>query len=124
MLAVWVALVYLLWAIDTPEGAFVLTRGLLVTIMVLIAGRALNVWLDWILLRRPPDDAETEPGAEAESEPLPTLWVAGITAAPSSRPCLSPIRVDRPGLGRRCPGVAHRGRGPDGRHDRGPDLFP
>ena len=86
MLAVWVALVYLLWAIDTPEGAFVLTRGLLVTIMVLIAGRALNVWLDWILLRRPPDDAEAEPGGGSRERASPNALGRGHHCRPSRDP--------------------------------------
>ena len=69
-----------------------LTRGLLVTVMVLIAGRAVNVWLDWILLRRPAGGSRGASGPAGRAEPLPPLWVAGITAA-ARDPCWSPWRL-------------------------------
>ncbi|MGE3741878.1 MAG: mechanosensitive ion channel domain-containing protein, partial [Geminicoccaceae bacterium] len=81
ILALWVALVYLLWAIGSPEGARLLTSGLLVTILVLIVGRAINVWLDWLLVRQPAGAENSPAGSETEQEPLPTLTVAGITVA-------------------------------------------
>ena len=81
VLALWVALVYLLWAIGSPGGARFLTSGLLVTVLVLIIGRAINVWLDWLLVRRTAADDGGTAAGETEQEPLPTLTVAGITAA-------------------------------------------
>jgi small conductance mechanosensitive channel len=81
VLAGWVALVYLVWALGSAEGAQFLTRGLLVTVLVLIAARAINVWLDWTLVG---DAAEEKTGSEetqAEPEPLPARQVALITAA-------------------------------------------
>lgn len=81
VLAAWVALVYLLWAIGSPDGAMLLTRGMLATILVLVVGRAINVWLDWIIVRRPTGTEENAVNGDAEPEPLPTLLVAGITVA-------------------------------------------
>ena len=81
VLALWVALVYVLWAIGSPEGAIFLTRGLLVTVLVLIVGRAINVWLDWLLVRRPLGAEDNAAAGENEAEPPPTLTVAAITAA-------------------------------------------
>ena len=66
MLAVWVALVYLAWAIGSPDAAYLLTRGLLVSVLVLIAVRAVNVWLDWTMVRQPAPSAAAE-----ESAPSP-----------------------------------------------------
>ena len=80
VLAGWVALVYLVWAVGSPEAAFLLTRGFLVTAVALIAARAVNVWLDWTLIRHPePDPTATEESGVAP-EPLPALQVGAITA--------------------------------------------
>ena len=81
VLAGWVALVYLVWALGPPGGAQLLTRGLLITVLVLIAARAINVWLDWTLVGDA--DKETPAGEEmqAEPEPLSAGQVAKITAA-------------------------------------------
>jgi small-conductance mechanosensitive channel len=80
VLAGWVLLVYLAWAVGLPDGAYLLTRGFVVTVLVLIAARAANVWLDWTMLRgSAPETAAVEEGG-AEADPLPTLQVAAITA--------------------------------------------
>ena len=47
VLAVWAGLVFLVWAVGAPDGAWLLTRGLIVTAAMLVAVRALDVWLDW-----------------------------------------------------------------------------
>ena len=80
VLAAWVAVVYLMWAVGSPAAAFLLTRGLLATILALIGVRAANLWLDRILLGQRAETTTTEETA-VESEPLPALWVAAITAA-------------------------------------------
>ena len=38
---------FLVWAVGAPDGAWLLTRGLIVTAAMLVAVRALDVWLDW-----------------------------------------------------------------------------
>lgn len=80
LLAVWVALVYLVWAVGVEGGAVLLTRGLLVTLAALLALRAFHLWLDRTLLPRPPAPAE-EGGAEPEPEPpRPASRVAAVVA--------------------------------------------
>ena len=83
VLAAWVALVYLVWAFGSVDGARYLTQGLLFTVLVLIAARAVNVWLDWTLVGGPKDEEEEAPTEEnqAEPEPLPARRVALTTAA-------------------------------------------
>ena len=78
MLAAWVALVYLAWAVGSPDAAILLTRGLLVAVLVLIAVRAVNVWLDWTVVRRASPGAAEDGGPEPE--PPPTIQVVAITA--------------------------------------------
>lgn len=82
VLAGWVALVYLAWAVGVPGAASLLTRGMLVTVLALIAARAINIWLDWLILRPlEPSSEPLEEGVEQVAEPLPALKVALITTA-------------------------------------------
>ena len=80
MLAVWVALVYLAWAVGSSGAALLLTQGLLATLLALIAVRAVNIWLDWTVVRRPLSGSTAGDEGTAELEPLPTAQVLGITA--------------------------------------------
>ncbi len=75
------ALVYLVWALGSAEAAQFLTRGLLVTVLVLIAARAINVWLDWTLVGDVAAAATGSEETQAEPEPLPARQVALITTA-------------------------------------------
>lgn len=81
VLAGWVALVYLVWALGPPGGAHFLTRGFLITVVVLIAARAVNVWLDWTLVGDETTSSTTSEEPNVEPEPLPARQVAKITAA-------------------------------------------
>jgi small conductance mechanosensitive channel len=81
VLAAWVALVYLLWALGSADGVRFLTRGLVVTVLVLIAARAVNLWLDWTLVGDAPHKASGSEDAQADPEPLPARRVAIVTAA-------------------------------------------
>lgn len=76
LLAAWVALVYLIWALGIPNGAVLLTRGFVVSLVALLALRVLHVWLDRTLLARR-DPAVEE---EAEPEPASTTRAAVVTA--------------------------------------------
>ena len=80
VLAGWVALVFLVWSLGPPGAEQLLTRGFLITVVVLILARAINLWLDWTLVG---EATEVAPGEEmqADSEPLPARQVALITAA-------------------------------------------
>lgn len=79
VVAGWVALVYLAWAVGVTGAAAVLTRGMLLSVVVLILVRAINVWLDWFT-RRQPEVEQGEEGAEVPVEPLSPLQVGVITA--------------------------------------------
>jgi small conductance mechanosensitive channel len=74
LLAAWVVLQYLAWALRIPGGQLVLTRGALVTILAVTALRALDLVLDRTLLARrqaaaaPPEGPE---GGEPEQVPPP-----------------------------------------------------
>lgn len=82
VVAGWVALVYLAWAVGVTDAATLLTRGMLISVMVLIVVRAINVWLDWFTRRQPEPDADQgEEGAEIAVEPLSALQVGAVTAA-------------------------------------------
>ena len=81
VLAGWVALVYLAWAVGVPGGAVLLTRGLLVIDRCPDprAGGQCLARLD----HAPPARGGSEPaeeGAEPVVEPLPAMQVAAITA--------------------------------------------
>lgn len=78
ILSAWAALVFLVWALDVPDGALLLTRGFLVTLLALLAVRAFHIWLDRKLLPRPA--APVEEGVEPEAEPRPASRVVLATA--------------------------------------------
>ena len=82
VLALWVVLQYLVWALRLPEGTALLTRGTIVTIVGLVALRAFSIGLDRLLLG--PARATTGEAAE-EHDPAPvpaarSLAVAGLRA--------------------------------------------
>ncbi|MEK0083621.1 mechanosensitive ion channel domain-containing protein [Benzoatithermus flavus] len=81
LLAVWVALVFVVWAVGVQDGAMLLTRGLAVTVAAILAVRAFNLWLDWTIL--PPRPEAVEEGEEIETRPaaqmaLVTLLRSGV----------------------------------------------
>ncbi len=79
--AVWVALVYCAWAVGVTGAAALLTRGMIVSVVVLIVVRAINVWLDWFTRRQPDVDADQgEEGADVPVKELSPLQVGAITA--------------------------------------------
>jgi moderate conductance mechanosensitive channel len=88
VLAAWAGLVFLVWAVGAPDGAWLLTRGLVVTVAALVAVRALDVWLDWRFGGRhepaPESDAAGdghEEQQEEEVEPRTAAHVAAVTSA-------------------------------------------
>jgi small conductance mechanosensitive channel len=84
LLAIWVGLVFLVWTLDIPDGALILTRGMAVTVLALFALRAFHVWLDRTIVpeRATAGDPSAEPSGEVEAEPeapRPSFYVAAVT---------------------------------------------
>lgn len=73
ILAVWVASVFLVWAVGVPDGAMLLTRGLVISLAVLLGLRAFHVWLEWALL--PPRAESTDEEAEPAARPAARVAV-------------------------------------------------
>lgn len=67
VVAAWVTLVYLAWAVDWPGGAVFLTRGVLATVAVLLLLRAFHVWLNRRTVQ--PTPVATPEGEEVVTEP-------------------------------------------------------
>jgi small conductance mechanosensitive channel len=77
LLALWVGLVFVVWAVGVQNGAVVLARGLLATFLAMLAVRAFHLWLDWTVLPAPARvHAE---GEEAEPEARPATQAALVT---------------------------------------------
>lgn len=82
VLAAWIAVVYLVWALGVRDGAVLLTRGLTVTLVALFLLRLFHLWAERTFRPRPP--AAAEEGGEPEPEPQPAsgaALVAGLRAA-------------------------------------------
>jgi small conductance mechanosensitive channel len=80
LLAAWVGLVFLVWAVGVQDGAVLLTRGLVVSVAAILAVRAFHVWLDWTVLSPRAEQGEpVEQGEESEREPQPATQTAGVT---------------------------------------------
>ena len=80
--AAWVALIYLVWALDLPSGAVLLTQGVVATVIALVGLRALNLWLDRVGSRPAEEAAEGAPDpSEAEPPPRSAMYVAVVTTA-------------------------------------------
>lgn len=78
LLAAWVMLVYLVWAVGVRDGAVLLTRGFAATLAALLVVRVFHVWLDRAFLaRRQAAPASEEP--EVEVEPPSATRVATVT---------------------------------------------
>lgn len=78
VLALWVVLLFLTWAVGEPDGTFLLSRGVLGSILVLLLLRALNVWL---ARRMAPLTVPTvTEDQEAEPKPASPSNVALVTA--------------------------------------------
>jgi small conductance mechanosensitive channel len=78
ILAAWVGLVFVVWAVGVRGGAVLLTRGMVVTLLALLAVRAFRVWLDRSLM--PHSETPVEESVESEPEPRPTSRVLLVTA--------------------------------------------
>ena len=80
VIAAWVALVFLVWAVGVQGGAVLLSRGLVVSVAAVLLLRAFHVWLDWTLMPRPAGTGEDGAEPESEAEPRPASRVAVIAA--------------------------------------------
>lgn len=78
LLALWVGLVFLVWAVGVEDGALLLTRGLLVSLAALLAVRAFHFWLEATVLP-PRREIPEEGGEEVEIEARPPAQMALVT---------------------------------------------
>jgi small conductance mechanosensitive channel len=80
VIALWVVLQYLVWALRIPQGTALLTRGAIGTILAIGLLRVLNMSLDRRLRRTPerPSEDATEEQEQAPASTGRTLLVTGL----------------------------------------------